>query len=307
MVTPCVPPRRVPVNAAFQMAERMFPREFWYSRYRYSRYRMIANKVCNMATAMKALAWCHGIQSVSKALDLLCCFSPDHPEWGVTEIAVHLGLCKSAAHRILVTCEEYHFVVRTPSHRYRLGTRVLELGNVYRFDRRMLWKAEPLLRQLADQTGSVAHIAELDSRDVLELLRSAGPGAVVFTPSPRLRGPAHATAMGKILLAFAEEEAFSHFVGPYRTFPRFTPRTIVTPEALKKELELVASQGYAISDQETVLGCRCVAVPIRSRRRNVVAALSVSNTAEKFSDGEIPMLLARLFASAKAIGREILD
>ena len=80
----------------------------------------------------------HHVQSVSKALELLCCFSSDHPEWGVTEIADYLGMYKSAVHRILATCEQYHFVVRTPERRYRLGNRAVELGNIYRFDRRLL-------------------------------------------------------------------------------------------------------------------------------------------------------------------------
>src|SRR5947207_10660870 len=96
-----------------------------------------------------------GVQSVSKALELLCCFSADKLEWGVTEISEYLGLCKSAAHRILTTCEQYHFVIRTPDRRYRLGSRALELGNICRFDRRLLSKAEPVLRRLAEETNSM--------------------------------------------------------------------------------------------------------------------------------------------------------
>jgi DNA-binding IclR family transcriptional regulator len=111
-----------------------------------------------LTTKTRPAARSQGIQSVSKALGLLCCFSAEHPEWGVTELAEYLGMGKSAAHRILATCEEHHFVMRTPSRRYRLGTRALELGNIYRFDRRMLWKAEPALRQLADRTASVANL-----------------------------------------------------------------------------------------------------------------------------------------------------
>src|SRR5215467_9279143 len=202
-----------------------------------------------MASTAKSSARSQGIQSVSNALEVLCCFSPDHSEWGVTEIADYLGLCKSAAHRILATCEVYRFVIRTSSRRYRLGTRALELGNTYRFDRRMLWKAEPVLRHLADQTASVAHMGELDGPDVVELLRSAAPGSRVFTSSPRLRGPAHATAMGKILLAWGGEEVFEHFVGCRQMFARFTPHTIVTPERLKQELDDVLARGYAVSDQ----------------------------------------------------------
>jgi len=248
-----------------------------------------------------------GVQSVSKALDLLCCFSPEHPEWGISEIAGHLGLCKSAAHRIMTSFEEYHFVARTATRRYRLGNRALELGHTYRFTRRLLWKADPPLRHLADETSSIAHLGELDGREILELLRSSPPGGAIFGPSPRFRGPAHATAMGKILLAFGGDEAFREFVGPYRNFKRYTDRTISTPAALREELDLVLSQGYAISNQERVPGCCCIAVPVRNRFRKTVAALSLSNTPEKISEREIPRLLSKLFTSAEIIGREVLD
>lgn len=248
-----------------------------------------------------------GVQSVSKALELLCCFSSDRPEWGVTEIADYLGMYKSAVHRILATCEQYHFVVRTPDRRYRLGNRAVELGNIYRFDRRLLWKAEPVLRRLADETNSIAHLGELDGRDVLELARSAGPDAVILTSSPRFRGPAHATGMGKILLAFGGEQTFRDFVGSYQQFKRFTPHTIVSPQELKRELENVAEQGYAISDQECVPNCRCIAVPVRKKREQALAALSISNTPAKFPEESVPWLLQKLFSAAEAIGREILD
>ena len=113
--------------------------------------------------------------------------------------------------------------------------------------------------------------------------------------------------MGKILLAFGGEEAFRHFVGPSQQFKRFTPYTIGTPEDLKRELSYVAQKGYAISDQEAVLGCRCIAVPVRNPRRKFVAALSISNTPEKFGEAAIPRLLSKLFAAADAIGRETAD
>jgi DNA-binding IclR family transcriptional regulator len=225
----------------------------------------------------------------------------------VTEIADYLGLCKSAAHRILATCEQYHFVVHTPDRRYRLGNRALELGNICRFDRRLLSKVEPVLRWLADETNSIAHLGELDGRDVLELARSAAPDAISFTSSPRFRGPAHATGMGKILLAFRGEEAFRDFVGPSRCFKRFTPFTIVSPRELKRELDQVAQRGYAISDQEVVLGCRCIAVPVRSGQRKFVAALSISNTPERFGETALPGLLSKLYAAADVIGRESPD
>lgn len=236
---------------------------------------------------------------------MLRCFSSDHPEWGVTEMAEYLGLCKSAAHRILVTCEAYHFVERTRSRRYRLGKRALELGNIYRFDRRMVWCAEPVIRAVAEESHAIVHLGELDGREVLELSRSAGPGARIFTPSPCFRAPAHATAMGKVLLAFGGERRFRDFVGPFRRLKRYTPNTITSPEALRRELTKVVEQGYAVSDQESTLGCRCVAVPVRSSHQAVVAALSVSSTPERFTDDVMPVLVSRLMQAAETIGREV--
>lgn len=246
-----------------------------------------------------------GLQSVSRALELLCCFSPDQPEWGVTEISEYLGLCKSAVHRILVTFEQHGFVTRTSARHYRLGLRALELGNVYRFDRRLLLKAEPLLRSLAEATDSVAHLAEMDGRDVLELMRSSGPRAVMFRRTPAFRMPVHATALGKVLLAAEGNEAFDRVVGRSITLRRYTPYTITKPDRLKLALAEVAANGYAVSDQECAVGCRCVAVPVRSASRKVVAALSISNTRETFSEANFPRLLGCLFSTAAAISRDV--
>lgn len=259
---------------------------------------------CIMTEPHSAGAELHGVQSVSKALDLLCCFSADHPEWGVTEIAEYLGICKSAAHRILATFEQFQFVVRTPSRRYRLGRRALELGNIYRFERRLLWKAEPVMRRLADSTQSIAHLADLDGREVLELMRCAGPNSTTFTSSPQFRAPVHATALGKVLLAIRGEYALQQYAGRMRTLKRFTPYTIVTLEDLRRELAIVRGQGHAVSDQECVLGCRCLGVPVRNRMGNVVAALSVSSTIERFSEADMPRVLSELRAAAEKIGRE---
>jgi len=249
----------------------------------------------------------HEVQSVSKALEVLCCFSVDKSEWGITELAAYLGICKSAAHRILITCERYQFVIRTDDHRYRLGPRALELGNTYRFDRRLLWKAEPILRRLADETGSIAHLGELDGREVRELTRSAGPGAILFTPRPQFRSLAHTSGMGKVLLAFGGEELIRSFIGPRTTLTRLTRQTIVKPEHLRTELQKVREQGYAISDQESVLSCRCVAVPVRLRTQAPVAALSISSTQEKLNDTTIPVLLDRLRFASRAIGLEMTE
>ena len=244
-----------------------------------------------------------GVRSIGKALEVLSCFTSDQPEWGVTEIAEFLGLYKSAVHRIFNTCEQFGFVERTESHRYRLGARILELGNVYKVDRRFLIEVEPQLRLLAEDTEAVVHLAQLDGRDVLELLRSSAPGSVMFTRSPTFRMPVHATALGKVLLAFRNEQTIEKVIGNGVRLKKFTVHTIVEPHNLREELRCVRERGYAISDQESTLGCRCVAVPIRSRSNDVTAAISISGTLESFTEARQPSLVDRLLATARVIGR----
>lgn len=242
-----------------------------------------------------------GVRSIAKALEVLSCFTSDHPEWGVTEISEFLGLYKSAVHRILNTCEQFGFMERTESHRYRLGARILELGNVYKVDRRFLMEVEPQLRLLAEDTEAIVHFAQLDGRDVLELLRSSAPRSVMFTRSPTFRMPVHATALGKVLLAFGREQTIEQVIGNGVRLKKFTAHTIVQPQALREELRRVRERGYAMSDQESTLGCRCMAVPVRSRSNDVTTAISISGTLESFTEARQPSLVDRLLTAARVI------
>lgn len=244
------------------------------------------------------------LSSVMKALELLCCFTTERPEWGVTELAVYLGMSKSAVHRILATCEQFKFVERTEGRRYRLGLRTLELGNVYRFDHRVLTGAEHALRRLSDATKSLAHLAELDGNEIVELMQMSGTNCVRFNQVPILRAAAHATATGKVLLANSEPHVLERILGKQRRLKQYTPYTVLDPDVLREELKEVAAQGWAFSNQESTPGCCCIAVPLRNRLGRVVAAISISNTRDVFDGSSLPKYLGRLFVTAEAIGRD---
>jgi IclR family KDG regulon transcriptional repressor len=87
-----------------------------------------------------------GIKSLTRALEVLACFSTDRPDWGISEVAEYLGIFKSAAHRYLQAFEDAGYVERAPDHRYRLGAKALELGNVYRFQTPLVGAADEPLR-----------------------------------------------------------------------------------------------------------------------------------------------------------------
>lgn len=244
--------------------------------------------------------------SIERALEVLCCFSSERPEWGCTEIAEHLGLYKSTVHRFLATFEQAGLVERTATKRYRLGIRALELGNTFRAHQKLLEAAERPLRNLAEATDCITRLVQMDGRECLVMLRVAGAHPVVFTPYPMFRMGAHHTAAGKVLLASLDETGVNRYIGVRRTLKPLTPKTIVDPDELRCHLGRVAAQGYAVDDEESTRGQRCLAVPVHDRQTGAtIAAISISGTSEKFSDEDIPHYVARLAETAKAIAKAL--
>lgn len=241
------------------------------------------------------------VKSVVKSLELLNCFTDDTPEWGVTELAEYLGLCKSGVHRFLSSFETAGFLERTPSHRYRLGIRCFELGLMFQINDRMIRSAERSLRLLAEDTGSIAHLSRLDGRETIELLRCCPLKRVIKTPKVSTRREAHATAKGKIFLAYNGEEMLSNYLGLRRTLKTYTPLTIDTSQRLQSELKQIRQQGYAVDNEESFEGLRCLAVPVYTSPRRLAAALSISNTVDQIPTDAIPQLVARLRRAANVI------
>jgi DNA-binding IclR family transcriptional regulator len=241
--------------------------------------------------------------SIGRALEVLCCFSTDRPEWGVSDLADYLGFYKSTVHRFLVNFEQVGLVERTASRRYRLGVRALELGNIFRFNQKLLEVAEGPLRALAEETECIARLGRMEGREVLVMLRTTGKHSRAFAPHPTLRMPAHCTSLGKVLLAGLDEEGFSHFIGARTTLKELTPATITSPDALREHLRQVAKAGYAMDDEEAVVGQRCLSVPLKeSASGPFIGAIGISGEREKLSDERVPALVRKLKATGKAIG-----
>lgn len=243
------------------------------------------------------------VKSLIKALDLLCCFTTEDPEWGVTELAQYLGLYKSTAHRLLSTFEKMRFVERTPDRRYRLGIRTVELGNMFRMNDQLIRASERGLRRLAEETKSITHLTKLDGRDTVELLRFSAVEGGTLSGKAAVRREAHATAKGKIFLAY-NPEFFQRFVGKRQFFKKYTFLTIETPEKLRQELAHILKQGYAVDNQESRTTMRCIAVPVYMGGK-LTAALSLSNTTENLPIEGIPQLLPRLLRLSKSISRSL--
>lgn len=212
--------------------------------------------------------------SLAKALSVLDLFTEKVQDLSLTEIARELGVLPGSVYPVVFTLQKFGYLERDPvTKRYRLGMKVLEKANVILSALDMRALAKPVLKRLARELQANAHLAILYEDQVMYLDREEEAPSSVLPSVIGRRVPGHCTALGKVLLAYNPEVAERVMT---KELPALTPNTLTEPRALRKELEAVARQGYAVDREEFHLGTVCVAAPVRNYRGHVVAALSAS-------------------------------
>ncbi|MFE1098972.1 IclR family transcriptional regulator [Nocardiopsis alba] len=233
-----------------------------------------------------------GSQAVVRALRVLGCFRDHGPELGATDIARLLDLRTSTAHRLARTLVAEGFLEQDrATSRYRLGAAVVELGRAL-YRHRGLYRVEPLMRTLAEATGTSPGLAiRSGDRAVVVAGEAVEPesGIGVYIPL-------HASAMGKVLLAWDRDFAPEDL----GALEALTETTITDPDRLVRVLERVREDGYAFNDGEITPLKRTVAVPLTDEAGEVRMALALRADAESLPVERVPELaaVAREFAPA---------
>jgi IclR family pca regulon transcriptional regulator len=219
-------------------------------------------------------------QSLERGLAILSSFNSDRPLIGVSELSRELKLSRSTAHRYIATLARLGYLHQdSDSRRYRLGSRVLDLGfsAINSMDLREI--AAPHLRELSDETQRTVSLAILDGADVvyIERCRTTGPGQreIDLNLHVGARLPAYCTAMGKAILAFVPEERLEQIMEQI-DFAQRGPNTITDPKAFREELGKIFASGIAVNDEELAYGLRSIAAPIHSSSGEVLAALNLA-------------------------------
>lgn len=216
------------------------------------------------------------------AVEMLRCLASDAPLLGISEIASVVGLHKSSVSRMIATLEEDDLVERDPaSKRIRLGPGLLSLVAPLLGTVRVVDTALPQLGDLAQRCGETISISVWDGAGAVNLEQVLGGKAVKHYAARGSRNPAHATASGKLLLAFAPSEAIDRALR--RELRRFTPRTICTRSALLAEITVIRRQGYAFNEGELSLDVGAVAAPVRNDKGIVVAAITATVPMYRFA------------------------
>ena len=235
------------------------------------------------------------VGSVQKALDILDAFSPLKPELSLTELAELLALNKSTLFNLLRTLEGHGYVTQNPqTKRYRLGLRFLDRAALVTDYADVSRVAPPFLDDLRDQVEENVHLGILEAGEVVYLYRAQGPHSLAVNSRLGMRAPAHATAMGKAMLAYLTPAALDAVIKQHGLQP-CTPNTITDALVLAECLQQVRAQGYAIDAEEHHLGSECVAAPIFDLHHKVIAAISVSVPSVRMT-GQRPTYVNRCVA-----------
>ncbi|HET7823344.1 MAG TPA: IclR family transcriptional regulator [Ornithinibacter sp.] len=228
------------------------------------------------------------VSLLSRAAAIVGAFDDRDPVLSLGELARRTGLPKSTVHRItaeLVTLRVLERQESGPSGEgYRLGMWLFERGELVPQHRSLSDAALPLMEDLREVTRQRIHLAVLDGVDVVyvEILGTGGLEVVSRTGG---RLPAHATGVGKAMLAYSSAATVQARIDA--GLPRLTPRTISTPGGLVRELRKIRSIGMALDLEEAQLGVSCVAAPVFGADRKVAAALSVTGVTGSVDPGTL--------------------
>jgi len=206
-------------------------------------------------------------------------------EAGITEIAEEFDRSKSSVHAYLTTLTEESFVVKE-SGRYRLGLHHLELAEGVKNQVDNYDVIESEIDDLAEETGEVAQFGTLEENDLVYLYKAYGDSAVETLSSIGSREALHCTALGKAILSQMDESEVRDTLGQ-APFPSKTSHTITEYDALFEELERIRERGYAIDDEENIMGLVCVAAPVVLDDGTILGALSVSGPSSRLTQEQI--------------------
>ena len=214
------------------------------------------------------------VPALAQGLAALSLFSRQRPTLTAPEVAQALGLSRSTVFRLLHTLAALGYVVRGEERQYRLGPALLNRGFAYLASLDLVEVAQKQLEALRDETGNATQLAVLEGTEILYLARCLAPRPLTSNVAVGTRLPAHATAMGRVLLMeIAPDAVHALFAG--RRMVRFTD---ITPTTVPRLLELLAedrARGHVLSRSNFEAGVDMLALPVRDAQGRIVAAISL--------------------------------
>jgi len=246
-----------------------------------------------------------GTGALEKALDVLDAIGAAPEGLGQSELAERLALPRTTVYRLLATLVARGLVRRDPLRKvYCLGFRCFEMARQAYAMPDLVAAAAIELRLLRDLTGETTYLAALDGRDVISLERCDGAHSHRSAAALGERKPVHCTSQGKAILSAMPDEARELIVRDAH-LKALTPLTITDRRRLHAELRITRARGYAIDDEEIVLGVRCVGAPVIDSAGRVRGAISVAGPAYRLTRERLELLGPEVAEAARRVGAQL--
>jgi DNA-binding IclR family transcriptional regulator len=247
------------------------------------------------------------IQSVDRAVRILKALAGGPGRLGVSELSDRLGLAKGTIHGLLRTLQAHGLVEQHPdSDKYQLGPQLLQLSNRYLDLSELRSRSLAYSEVLAGRADEAVRVGAFHGDGMLVVHHVFRPDTSLQILEVGSLLPLHATALGKAVLAYLDQDVRDDLVGIGATPTKLTGQTLVTTAALSRDLDAVRERGYAVEKEEAVLGEGGVAAPIFDRRSQVVGAIGVVGPRERvIGRGRDKKLGTAVIEAARGISRDL--
>lgn len=221
------------------------------------------------------------VQSLERALTLLNTLS-DYPDGlSIAKLTKLVDLSKSTTHRLLATLVDMNYVAKdSESDKYKVGLQTLYVARSVLNNNNIANVAKPYLKQLCADVNETVHLCIEDKGEIVYIDKLESNQTIRMYSRIGNRAPMYCTAVGKILLSGMASDRIEE-IADSTTFTPRTPRTITSTEELRTEVDKVRQQGYALDNIENEEDIRCIAAPIYSHERRIVASFSISGPSNR--------------------------
>ncbi len=244
------------------------------------------------------------VKSVVRVMQILDTLSAED-SLSITEISTKLQSPKSSIHDIVSTLLTTGILEKDlDRNRYRLGLKLFELGNQAKENLEIRQVAIPVLKALHERLDETIYLTVLDGREVLYVECFESTKRLRTYSVIGVRAPLHCTSVGKVILAFMDEDAVEEVVQSMG-LPRFTEATITDREKLDTELAKIRRRGYAIDNMEHEQGVRCVGAAVRNHTGEVLASISVSGPSQRMTVDRIEAIAPLVMNTAEEISKRL--
>jgi DNA-binding IclR family transcriptional regulator len=245
------------------------------------------------------------VQSIARAFQILETIA-DRPD-GIShaDLSKAVGLHASTTFHLIRTMLALGYLRQDPdTKRYHVARRLFLLAARVSDEVNLVNAALPVMRELAESMGETAHLGVLSREGAITIAKSEGTSTFRMSERLGMLRPAHCTAIGKAMLASLPKGELDDFLARIE-LKEFTPRTIVDPARLRREIDRVREAGYAVDDAEFNAELRCAAAIVRDFSARGIAAIGISGPTWRIKSEDLARMGKRVAAAADRLSAEL--